>query len=76
MIEGVIAAFNDARGDGVFRDNRGEALYFHCVNIRDGSRTIEVGVRAQATRAVGHLGFDEVVDVVAHGTGQARASAL
>jgi hypothetical protein len=63
MIEGVIAAFDDARGDGVFRDHRGESLYFHCVNILDGSRTIAVGVRARARRAVGHLGYDEVVDV-------------
>jgi hypothetical protein len=63
MIEGVIATFNDVRGDGVFRTSRGESLYFHCVNILDGSRTIAVGVRARATRAVGHLGSDEVVDV-------------
>jgi hypothetical protein len=64
MIEGVIAAFDDARGDGVFRSSRGESLYFHCVNILDGSRTIRVGVRARAIRAVGHVGFDEATDVV------------
>jgi hypothetical protein len=67
MIEGVIAAFDDERGDGVFRDLRGEALYFHCVNIASGSRTIPVGVRARGTRAVGHLGADEVADIVALG---------
>jgi hypothetical protein len=68
MIEGVIATFSDTRGDGVFRDARGESLYFHCVNILDGSRTIRVGVRARASRAVGHLGCDEAIDVVALAT--------
>jgi cold shock CspA family protein len=63
MIEGVIAHFDDSRGDGVLRTSRGESLYFHCVAISDGSRTIANGIRARATRAVGHLGHDEVIDV-------------
>ena len=61
-LEGVVASFDGARGDGTFVSDN-EVFYFHCVSIRDGSRSIEVGVRARATRAVGRLGRDEVVDV-------------
>jgi cold shock CspA family protein len=63
MIEGTVRSFDDHRGDGYFRSDDGRDFYFHCVNIRDGSRHIDVGVRALATRAVGRLGRDEVVDV-------------
>jgi hypothetical protein len=61
--QGVIEAFDERRGDGVFRSNLGEALYFHCVTIADGTRTIDVGAKADGERAVGHLGRDEIMDV-------------
>ena len=38
VLEGVIEAFNEERGDGLFRSDAGELLYFHCVCIADGSR--------------------------------------
>ena len=59
MTYGVIEAFNEQRGDGFFRTDAGELMYFHC----DGSRTIPIDVRAQGLRAVGHLGRDELVEV-------------
>jgi hypothetical protein len=65
MFTGVVQSFDDRRGDGALRDDDGRLYYFHCVSIADGSRTIGVGVRARARRAVGRLGHDEVVDVVA-----------
>jgi hypothetical protein len=41
MIEGVITSFDGERGGGIFRSARCEALYFHCVSLRDGTRSIE-----------------------------------
>lgn len=65
MMDGVISSFDEVRGDGWFQSSSGEAFYFHCVTIADGSRTIPEGVRASARRCVGHLGVDEVCDVAA-----------
>jgi cold shock CspA family protein len=59
-VEGVVESFDDRRGDGLVRSDDGEAFYFHCVNIADGSRSIDVGERISARRGVGHLGRDEV----------------
>jgi cold shock CspA family protein len=64
-VEGVIESFDDLRGDGFFRSDHGELLYFHCVAIADGSRTIAENIRARGRRATGHLGSDELVDVAA-----------
>ena len=63
MEYGVIERFDDHRGGGWLRTDAGETFYFHCVTIADGSRSIEVGTRAEGIRHVGHLGRDEVVEV-------------
>lgn len=60
---GRIASFDEARGDGLFQTDSGKQLYFHCVVIADGSRTISVGARAKGNRRVGHLGRDELFNV-------------
>lgn len=65
MTRGVIDSFDEQRGDGFFRSDDGELLYFHCVSIADGSRSIGVNVQAKGRRAVGRLGRDEIVDVEA-----------
>jgi hypothetical protein len=62
---GVIESFDPRRGDGSFLSATGESLYFHCVDIADGSRDIEVGARARGIRRVGHRGRDEVRAIVA-----------
>ena len=62
VLIGVIESFDERRGDGLFVTS-GERLYFHCVNIADGSRTIAAGSSARARRVVGHLGHDEVSDI-------------
>jgi len=61
-LRGRISSFSPNRGDGMFSSAEGD-FYFHCVVIADGSRTIDIGIEAQATRAVGHLGRDEVANV-------------
>lgn len=62
MLTGVISVFDELRGDGEFTTD-GKRFYFHCVNIADGTRSIGVGISANARRIVGHLGHDEVTDV-------------
>ncbi len=62
-VVGVIESFDDRRGDGVLRSDEGERFYFHCVSITDGTRHIEIGVRAHGERRVGQVGRDEVSEV-------------
>jgi cold shock CspA family protein len=63
MVHGVVESFDERRGDGIVRSDRGERLYFHCVSIADGTRHIDEGVRVTARRRVGQVGRDEVADV-------------
>jgi cold shock CspA family protein len=62
-MNGRIESFDDRRGDGLLRTDAGEGLYFHCVNIADGSRSIAPGTSVSARRQVGHLGHDEAVEI-------------
>jgi len=64
IIEAVVASFDEARGDGVLRDQRGQEFYFHCVHIADGTRHVTPGTRVRARRVVGLRGRDEASDVV------------
>jgi cold shock CspA family protein len=64
IVEGVVESFDERRGDGIVKSDRGERLYFHCVTIADGTRHIDPGARVRARRRVGHVGHDEVDDVV------------
>jgi cold shock CspA family protein len=63
-VRGLIEAFDDRRGDGAVRTDDGERLYFHCVNIADGSRSIASGTLVSVRRGVGHLGHDEALQIV------------
>ncbi len=62
MIEGLVADFDVARGDGWVRAGA-EDFYVHCVNVADGSRQLLVGSPVRGVRAVGRLGRDELVAV-------------
>lgn len=64
-ILGIVASFDDHRGDGEIVSDQGERLYFHCVSLSDGSRSIAVGTRITGGRSAGHRGRDEVV-VIRH----------
>jgi cold shock CspA family protein len=63
-MKGRIEAFSDHRGDGLVRSDDGEGLYFHCVSIVDGSRSVAIGETVTARRGVGHLGHDEAFEIV------------
>ena len=58
-----MATFDEHAGWGTLECATGETLFFHCVEIRSGTRTIDRGVRVGATRTLGHRGRDEAADV-------------
>jgi cold shock CspA family protein len=58
-VRGTIESFDASRGLGVLRTDDGVTLGFHCVDIADGTRSIDVGARVRAERSVGHVGHDE-----------------
>ncbi|MCU0269427.1 MAG: cold shock domain-containing protein [Acidimicrobiales bacterium] len=51
MPTGVVSSFDEARGYGLVTADDGTELFFHCTQIADGTRTIEVG-RAVSFRVV------------------------
>ena len=57
MIAGRVAAFDQARGLGEVTDHHGTRHPFHCIEIADGSRDIEVGadVSFELRRKLGRL---------------------
>jgi cold shock CspA family protein len=59
IVRGRVENFDELRGDGVLTNDEGTEFYFHCVNIADGSRSVNPGQRVTAQRGVGHLGHDE-----------------
>ncbi len=48
-MNGVVVAFDAAAGLGTIAADDGEHYPFHCVEISDGTRTIEVGVWVEFT---------------------------
>ena len=42
-MRGVVSSFDEAAGLGVVTDDDGDTYRFHCVEIADGTRTVEVG---------------------------------
>lgn len=59
----TVTRFDEFRGDGVVTNDDGEEIYFHCVAIANGSRSINVGARVSIELQVGHLGRDEALSV-------------
>ena len=46
-MSGVVTEFDEHVGLGVVRAENGETYMFHCVEIGDGSRSIETGIRVR-----------------------------
>lgn len=63
QLHGTVESFDDARGIGVLRGDRDDQFFFHCVEIADGTRAIDVGVVVRALRCVGRLGHDEATAI-------------
>jgi cold shock CspA family protein len=62
-VEGTVVAFDEQRGYGAVRPADGDELFFHCTELADGTRTIEVGAAVSFDVAAGHLGRYEAVNV-------------
>jgi hypothetical protein len=62
---GRVAAFSYERGLGVVEDQEGRRFSFHCVEIADGSRRIEVGVPVVFSLGLGLGGSLEARQLVA-----------
>ena len=56
-VTGTVASFDDAAGWGTLRTDAGDEVFFHCTQIADGTRTIEVG--AAVTAGVLPIGVGE-----------------
>jgi cold shock CspA family protein len=72
---GTVRAFNSHRGDGVIVGDNAVSYYFHCVEIANGTRNINVGERVSAATRVGLLGSDEMCDVQLFGALATRTKA-
>ncbi|MDA8074067.1 MAG: cold shock domain-containing protein [Actinomycetota bacterium] len=60
---GVVSAFDEARGLGTVADDADATWPFHCTQIADGTRSVEVGRRVAFDVVAGHLGRMEAVRV-------------
>ena len=61
-MRGAVTEFNEAAGLGVVAGDDGVDYRFHCVEIADGSRTIEVGATV-TFRPLRKLGLVEAADL-------------
>ena len=62
-MRGTVIEFDDDKGFGTVRADDGQALFFHCTAIADGSRTIAPGTAVEFDVVPGHLGHYEAADV-------------
>lgn len=60
---GVVVQFDDARGLGEVVSDSGVHYPFHCANIADGTRRIDVGVKVSWRVVAGRLGRWEACDL-------------
>ncbi|MEA3078053.1 MAG: cold shock protein [Actinomycetota bacterium] len=64
MASGVVVAFDEDAGFGTVRSAAdGRELFFHCTQIADGSRSVEVGAAVRFSVVAGHLGQWEAAGV-------------
>jgi cold shock CspA family protein len=62
VVDGVVVGFDEARGLGAV-ESGGRTFPFHCTQIADGTRTIEVGATVTFEVRPGHLGRWEAAAV-------------
>jgi cold shock CspA family protein len=59
----MVVEFDDEKGYGAVRTEDGRELFFHCVSIADGSRSIGIGTAVEFEVVPGHLGRWEAAQV-------------
>jgi CspA family cold shock protein len=62
-VEGTVIAFDADKGYGTVKANDGQSFFFHCTQIVDGSRSVDVGAAVSFDVVAGHLGRYEAVAV-------------
>ena len=60
-LTGTVRTFDAGRGYGAVESDDGRSWFFHCTQIADGSRTIDVGSRVQFGVVAGRAGRWEAV---------------
>ena len=60
-LTGTVRTFDTARGYGTVESDDGRSWFFHCTQIADGSRTIDVGTRVRFSVVAGRMGRWEAV---------------
>ena len=58
---GTVDTFDEAKGFGTVEGEDGSSLFFHCTQIADGTRTIDVGAQVVFDVVAGHRGQWEAV---------------
>ncbi|HVF31530.1 MAG TPA: cold shock domain-containing protein [Acidimicrobiales bacterium] len=58
-----MAGFDEHKGFGTVQAEDGRELFFHCTQLVDGSRTVEVGTLVRFEVVPGHLGRWEAARV-------------
>ena len=62
-MEGTVTAFDADRGYGTIKASDGRELFFHCTQLVDGSRSVDIGADVQFDIVAGHRGRYEAVAV-------------
>jgi CspA family cold shock protein len=60
-LTGTVRTFDTARGYGSVESDDGRSWFFHCTQIADGTRTIEVGARVRFAVVAGRMGQWEAI---------------
>jgi CspA family cold shock protein len=67
LVSGVVTEFDEHVGLGVITDGAGTEYPFHCVEIADGSRTIDIGADVEFD-LLPKLGWVEAAKVAPRGS--------
>ena len=63
-MRGKVTAFDSHRGYGTIEGDNGEGHFFHCTQIADGSRVIDIGTEVEYEVVPGHGGRWEAADII------------
>jgi CspA family cold shock protein len=63
-VRGTVSEFDEPRGIGTITADDGVEYPFHCTQILDGTRTIDVGASVDFEIRPGHLGQWEATAIV------------
>jgi cold shock CspA family protein len=62
-VRGRVAAFDAHRGYGTIAGDNGDSHFFHCTQIADGSRVIDIGAQVEYEVVAGHGGLWEAASI-------------